>query len=175
MRISGAENCSRVPGFSYGCVGLPRPRLPSLSAGRGRSVYERDRQPSRRAGRSHAKSVAVRAADSSVPPSALSRFRLVSVRRSDGEVHIARVRTGYCGVLRGYHGRAGRSAGAPLWVALRYGTAWRDGRYVRRQASGRARRRSPAARYAALSDAAGRREAPLRPVLRRATVPECGA
>lgn len=56
---------------------------------RARIVAERARETVSGGGARDAnctKSVAVRAADPSVPPSARSRFRLVSVRRSNGEV-----------------------------------------------------------------------------------------
>lgn len=111
-------------------------------------------------GASVAKSVAVRVADPSVPPSVLVASRSVSVRRSSGECVSACCAPANCGVLRGDDGRARRSAGGALRVAVRDGAAGRGGHV-------RARRRQRAAPGHAVPGPA-RPEAPGRPVLRRA-------
>lgn len=86
---------------------------------------------------------------------------------------IARARTGYCGVLRGYYGRARRSARAPLRVALRDGTAGGSAGHVRWRPAAKLPGRAAAAWHAALPGPT-RSEETLGPVLRRATLPEPG-
>lgn len=86
---------------------------------------------------------------------------------------IARARTGYCGVLRGYYGRARRSARAPLRVALRDGAAGGSAGHVRWRPAAKLSGRATAAWHATLPGAS-RSEETLRPVLRRATLPELG-
>lgn len=83
------------------------------------------------------------------------------------------MRTGYCGVLRGYNGRARRSAGAPLRVALRYGTPWRrTGHVWSGPAAELPWRWRPETGHAGLPGAQGWREAPFGPMLRRETIAE---
>lgn len=145
------------------CRVTPHSISPSLSRGDGVAAARARRLAV------EARDGAARSQLRSERPSRQSRPRLLRVfGQSPFDVRaarcvIARVRTGYCGVLRGDHGRARRSARAPLRVAVRHGAAGRGAGHVRAAAQ----RARAAARHAGLPGPA-RRQAALGAVLRRA-------
>lgn len=170
IRISATEIIA-VPGLRTDVSGYCRDSThPSRSKREGRrSVQARRLAVEARGERSTRSQLRSERPTRQSRPRSISRFAIQSpfeVRTARCE---ARVRTGYCGVLWGYDGRAGRSTRAPLRVAVRDGFAGRGVRHVRRSSAGPAAqrpRRNPAPGYAAMPRYSSQRsQATLRPVL----------